>query len=63
MSANVPQSPTGELTQEEVFGQQLYIDAEVEVSTRRGSLWQFKHDKKFNSNMAVGMHETWSLDF
>ena len=35
-SATVPQSPTAELTQEEVFGQQLYIDAEVEVNVRRG---------------------------
>ena len=33
-SATVPQSPTGELTQEEVFGQQLYIDAEMEVNNK-----------------------------
>ena len=31
LSANVPQSPTSELTPEDIFGQQLYIDAEVEV--------------------------------
>ena len=35
LSATVPQSPTGELTQEEVFGQQLYIKAELEVNRRR----------------------------
>ena len=34
LSATVPQSPTAELTLEEVFGQQLYLEAEVEVSKR-----------------------------
>ena len=31
LSANIPQSPTNELTEEDAFGQQLYIEAEVEV--------------------------------
>ena len=36
-SANVPQSPGSDrqLTEEEVFGQQLYIEAEVEVNNER----------------------------
>ena len=44
-SANVPQSPTAELTQEEVFGQQLYIDAEVEV--------KFNEERQFVCMQAV----------
>lgn len=40
-SATVPQSPDRQLTEEEVFGQQLYIEAEVEVNNENIELLKY----------------------